>query len=570
MLEQTAGKQVIDLLHTWQVDRIFGMPGDSINELMEELRKQEDIRFIQIRHEETGALAASAHAKLTHQIGVCLSIAGPGAVHLQNGLYDAKKDKVPVLAIVGQISSTMVGTDHFQELKLEAMFEDVGVYNRRVQTAEQLPDMLNQAIRTAYAQKGPAVLIVPDDLFSQKVKSKEAMTSPIYSSPVIRPEEKDLKEATAYIHESKKPAILVGKGAEGAADEVLAFAEKIKAPIIVSLPAKGMIPDDHPHNMGQLGQLGTKPSYEAIQEADLLLLLGTAFPYREFLPENTPAVQIDIDSSVIGKYYPSRVGLIGDLRSILPWFTNGLEEKEDDFLQSCIKKRKSWNDELQQDIDKETKLLQPQQAMAEIQRMLEDDAIVSLDVGSITVWTARYLHLNKQKMIISSWLATMGCSLPGAIAAKLAFPDRQVIGIVGDGGFSMGMQDFVTAVKYKLPIIMVVFNNEKISMIEFEQQAMGNQPEATDISDIDYAAFARACGGIGYTADSREELRHALKQASTSEVPVVIDAHVEHIPPLPGKVSYHQGIQYGQYMIKSMFSKGSTTIPPIKKGLKRL
>lgn len=570
MLEQTAGEHVIDLLKAWKIDRIFGMPGDSINEFMEELRKQQEIRFIQIRHEETGALAASAHAKLTHQIGVCLSIAGPGAVHLQNGLYDAKKDKAPVLAIVGQISSTLVGTDNFQELKLEAMFEDAAVFNRRVQTAEQLPDLLNQAIRTAYAEKGPAVLIVPDDLFAQKVKSKEALTSSIYSSPIIRPEEKDLKEAVTYMHESKKPAILVGKGAEGAAEEVLAFAEKIKAPIIVSLPAKGMIPDDHPQNMGQLGQLGTKPSYDAIQEADLLLLLGTAFPYREFLPENTPAVQIDIDPSVIGKYYPSRVGLVGDLRSILPWFTNGLEEKNDDFLQTYIKKRENWNEELQQDIDKETELLQPQQAIAEIQNILEDDAVISLDVGSVTVWTARYLSLRHQKMILSSWLATMGCSLPGAIAAKLAFPDRQVIGIVGDGGFSMGMQDFSTAVKYKLPIIMVVFNNEKISMIEFEQQAMGNQPEATNISDIDYAGFARACGGIGYTADSREELRHALKLAASSDVPVVIDAHVENLPPLPGKISYQQGVHYGQYMIKSMFSKGSTTIPPIKKGLKRL
>ncbi|MDN7247011.1 pyruvate oxidase [Planococcus shenhongbingii] len=532
MFENKAGSYVIDLLKEWGVDHIYGMPGDSINEFMEELRKEDAIRFIQIRHEETGALAASAYSKLTGKIGVCMSIAGPGAVHLQNGLYDAQKDKTPVLAIVGQVSSTSVGTDTFQELKLESMFEDVAVYNRSVQSAEQLPDMLNQAIRTAYAEKGPAVLIVSDDLFAEKIKRDLPLTSSAYAIPKIRAAEDDLQEGARLIQAAKKPVILAGKGARGAEAELLAFAEKIKAPIIASLPAKGIIPDDHPQNLGQLGQLGTKPSEEAMKEADLLILAGTAFPYRDYLPDNAPAIQIDIEPRVIGKYYPVTVGIVGNLGPAISWFTTQADEKETDFLEKYMQKRKVWRAEMQNDMDKETPVLQPQHVLAEVQQIMEKDAVISLDVGSVTIWTARYLQLSGQSLVVSAWLATMGCSLPGAIAAKLAYPERQVIGLIGDGGFSMGMQDFVTAVKYNLPMTLVVFNNQKIQLIEHEQEQKGNPATNVEIANIDFAALAAACGGIGYTAKNRVELKEALAKAKKSNKPVVIDAYVEDISPL--------------------------------------
>lgn len=532
MFEKKAGHYMIDLLKEWDVDHIYGMPGDSINEFMEELRKEEDIRFIQIRHEETGALAASAYSKLTGKIGVCLSIAGPGAVHLQNGLYDAKKDKTPVLALVGQISSTLVGTDNFQELKLESMFEEVAVYNRRVQTAEQLPDMLNQAMRTAYAEKGPAVLIVSDDLFSTKIKREEVLTSSAYSTPRIRAANEDLAAGLALIQKAKNPVILAGKGARGAAAEVLTFAEKINAPIIASLPAKGIIPDDHPQNMGQLGHLGTKQSSEAMQETDLLILAGTAFPYRDYLPAKAPAIQIDIDPRVIGKYYPSTVGIVADLGPVLDWFTKEADEKDNAFLNKYIDKRRDWQQQLQTDMEKETEVLQPQQLVAEVQKIMESNAVVSLDVGSVTIWTARYLQFSTQQLVLSAWLATMGCALPGAIAAKLAYPDKQVIALVGDGGFSMGMQDFVTAVKYDLPMIVVVFNNQKIQLIEEEQKSLGNTPTNIELANIDFAAFAIACGGQGYTAKTRAELQEALAKAKESKKPVVIDAYVEDLSPM--------------------------------------
>lgn len=531
MFDKTAGSYVIELLKEWEIDHIYGMPGDSINQFMEELRKEETLRFIQIRHEETGALAASAYSKLTGKIGVCLSIAGPGAVHLQNGLYDAKKDKTPVLAIVGQVSSELVGTDSFQELKLESLFEEVAVYNRRVQNAEQLPDMLNQAIRTAYAEKGPAVLIVSDDLFSTKIKRDKALTSPAYAKPNIRAAEEDLHSALTLLQAAKKPVILAGKGATGGSAEVLAFAEKLKAPLIASFPSKGIIPDDHPHNLGQLGQLGTEPSEQAMKEADLLILAGTAFPYRDYLPDDVPAIQIDVDPKVIGKYYPVLVGIVGELAPAAAWLTEKLGEKEEDFLLKFQQKRTEWHNTLQEDMNKETEHLQPQQVIAEVQAILERNAVVSLDVGSVTLWAARYLQLTEQQLVVSAWLATMGCGLPGAIAGKLAYPDKQVVSLLGDGGFSMGMQDFVTAVKYDLPMILVVFNNQKIQLIEHEQEEMGNKATETDLGNIDFAAFAHACGGEGYTAKNRTELREALAKAKTSRKPVVIDAYVEDSAP---------------------------------------
>lgn len=531
MFEKKAGAYVIDLLKEWQVKHIYGMPGDSINEFMEELRKEEAIRYIQIRHEETGALAASAYSKLTGQIGVCMSIAGPGAVHLLNGLYDAKKDKTPVLAIVGQVSSELVGTDNFQEIKLESMFEEVAVYNRRVQTAEQLPDMLNQAIRTAYAENGPAVLIVPDDLFKTKIKREKAMSSASYAVPRIRAAEEDLVEAAKLIQTARKPVILAGKGSKGAVDEVLAFTEKIKAPLIASFPSKGLIPDNHPNNLGQLGQLGTDPSEKAMKQADLLILAGTAFPYRNYLPDDAPAIQIDIDPKVIGKYYPAQVGIAGELGPALSWLMANVDDKDDKFLSEFQEKRKNWHETLHDDINKETEQLQPQQVLGEVQKIMERDAVISVDVGSVTLWTARYLQMSHQTLLVSAWLATMGCALPGAIAAKLAYPEKQVIALIGDGGFSMGMQDFATAVKYDLPMILVVFNNQKIQLIEHEQEEIGNKATNIDLANIDFAAFAEACGGIGYTAKTRDELREILMKAKDSGKPVVIDAFVEDITP---------------------------------------
>ena len=504
MAHKTAGQAMTELLEQWGVDHVYGIPGDSINEFIEELRHERNqLKFIQTRHEEVAALAAAAEAKLTGKIGVCLSIAGPGAVHLLNGLYDAKADGAPVLAIAGQVSSGEVGRDYFQEIKLEQMFEDVAVFNREVHSAESLPDLLNQAIRTAYSKKGVAVLSVSDDLFAEKIKREPVYTSPVYIEGNLEPKKEQLVTCAQYINNAKKPIILAGQGMKKAKRELLEFADKAAAPIVVTLPAKGVVPDKHPHFLGNLGQIGTKPAYEAMEECDLLIMLGTSFPYRDYLPDDTPAIQLDSDPEKIGKRYPVTAGLVCDSALGLRELTEYIERKEDRrFLNACTEHMQHWWNEIEKDETEATTPLKPQQVVARLQEAAADDAVLSVDVGTVTVWMARHFKMNaNQDFIVSSWLATMGCGLPGAIA------------VCGDGGFSMVMQDLPTAVKYKLPITVVILNNENLGMIEYEQQVKGNIDYVTKLQNVDYAAFAESCGAKGIKVTKAEELAPAFHEA---------------------------------------------------------
>ncbi|WP_049627913.1 pyruvate oxidase [Bacillus sp. JFL15] len=572
MPSKTAGHVMTELLEQWGVGHIYGIPGDSINEFIEELRhERNNLTFIQTRHEEVAALAAAAEAKLTGKIGVCLSIAGPGAVHLLNGLYDAKADGVPVLAIAGQVASDEIGRDSFQEIKLEQMFEDVAVFNQQVHTAEALPDLLNQAIRTAYSKKGVAVLTVSDDLFAQKIKREPVYTSPIYLKADIEPKKEHLVTCAQYINNAKKPVILAGQGLKSAKEELLAFADKAAAPIVITLPAKGVIPDSHPHFLGNLGQIGTKPAYEAMEECDLLIMLGTSFPYRDYLPEDTPAIQLDSDPAKIGKRYPVNAGIVSDAALGLKELTEYIEYKEDRrFLDACTEHMKHWWKEIEKDETEATHPLKPQQVIARLQDAAAEDAVLSVDVGTVTVWMARHFKMKKQDFIVSSWLATMGCGLPGAIAASLAEPERQSIAICGDGGFSMVMQDLPTAVKYKLPITVVILNNENLGMIEYEQQVKGNIDYVTHLQNVDYAAFAKSCGAKGIKVTKHEELAPAFHEALNSNEPVVIDAVIGDEPPLPGKITYGQAKGFSKYMLKNFFENQKIEMPSLKKSLKRL
>ncbi|KXZ15596.1 pyruvate oxidase [Bacillus nakamurai] len=572
MPSKTAGHVMTELLEQWGVDHIYGIPGDSINEFIEELRhERNNLTFIQTRHEEVAALAAAAEAKLTGNIGVCLSIAGPGAVHLLNGLYDAKADGVPVLAIAGQVASNEIGRDSFQEIKLEQMFEDVAVFNQQVHTAEALPDLLNQAIRTAYSKKGVAVLTVSDDLFAEKIKREPVYTSPIYLKADIEPKKEHLVTCAQYINNATKPVILAGQGLKSAKEELLAFAGKAAAPIVITLPAKGVVPDSHPHFLGNLGQIGTKPAYEAMEECDLLIMLGTSFPYRDYLPEDTPAIQLDSDPAKIGKRYPVNAGIVSDAALGLRELTKYIEYKEDRrFLNACTEHMQHWWKEIEKDETEATHPLKPQQVIARLQDAAAEDAVLSVDVGTVTVWMARHFKMAKQDFIVSSWLATMGCGLPGAIAASLAEPNRQSIAICGDGGFSMVMQDLPTAVKYKLPITVVILNNENLGMIEYEQQVKGNIDYVTTLQNVDYAAFAKSCGAKGIKVTKHEELAPAFHEALNSNEPVVIDAVIGDEPPLPGKITYGQAKGFSKYMLKNFFENQKLEMPSLKKSLKRL
>ncbi|MFD2627817.1 pyruvate oxidase [Oceanobacillus kapialis] len=568
-----ASQAVINILKDWNINHVYGYPGDSVNNLIEGLRKEKDeIRFIQVRHEEVGALAASAEAKLTGNVGVCLSIGGPGAVHLLNGMYDAREDGAPLVVITGQVSHDLVGTDNFQEVNLERMFDDVAVFNKRVTSGELVQPLLKQAFKEATTHKGVAVLSIPDDVFEETVK-EDKLRSTVQSNYRYFPDKEDLKNAAKLLQNAKKPLILAGKGALNAREELEVFAEKIAAPVIVSLRAKGVLPDEHPYNLGNLGQIGTKPSYEAMDETDLLILVGTGFPYRDFLPDDVPAIQIDVDPAKIGKWYPTEVGLIGDSAEILARFNEQLFRTEDRyFLEACQKNMANWWEHMDKIANiEEGKALQGPHVMHELNDFVEDNAILSVDVGNVTSWFAGFFRMTNQDFVVSSWLATMGCGLPGAIAAKLKHPEKQVWAICGDGGFSMGMQDFLTAVKYDLPINIVVFNNEKIGMIKYEQEQMGNIPYQTDLQTMNYAAFAEICGGKGYKVTTKEELRHAYADAATNNKPTIIDVDIQERAPLPGKIEWSQAKSYSKHMWKKLMEgEGNFDMPPLKTVMKRL
>ncbi|WP_010529935.1 pyruvate oxidase [Lentibacillus jeotgali] len=567
-----ASEGVIEILKDWNINHIYGYPGDSVNNLVESIRKAgEAIQFIQVRHEEVAALSASAEAKITGDVGVCLSIGGPGAIHLLNGMYDAKKDSAPMVVITGQISHDLLGTDNFQEVTLERLFDDVAIFNRRVTSGNQLQPLLKQAFREAYNQKGVAVLSVPDDVFLETIK-QEPLRSTIVPDVNMTPGKKNIDNAISNIQQAKKPVILAGKGALDARDELVAFADKIAAPVVVSLRGKGVLPDEHRLNLGNLGQIGTKPAYEAMAETDLLILAGTSFPYREFLPNHASSIQIDINPDKLGKWYPVNVGLAGTVKETLPHLSEQLEDQENrQFLEACQENMKNWWKHIDRLVNADNEQLLGAHVINGLHDFIDDDAILSVDVGNITTWTTRFLRLTNQQFVISSWLATMGCGLPGAIAAKLTAPDEQVVAICGDGGFSMVMHDFMTAVKYQLPITVIVLNNEKIGMIKYEQEEMGNIPYETDLQPFNYANFANISGGKGFKVKNEKELSSALQSAKESNVPVIVDAEIEDSAPLPGKIEWNQAVQYSKHLWKKLIEKdGEFDMPPLKTVLKRL
>ncbi|CAM3252718.1 pyruvate oxidase [Sporolactobacillus spathodeae] len=569
-----ASEAVVQLFENWGIDHIYGIPGDSIDTMVEALRKKESkIKFYQVRHEEVASLAAAAYAKLTGKIGVCLAIGGPGAVHMLNGMYDAKMDHVPMLVLVGHIPSRLTGTDYFQEVNTVELFKDVAVFNKEITSAESFPAVVNQAIRTAYQERGVAVLSIPDDIPLGEISDQAAQLSTVFEKKIPGLVENDLSEAVALINTAQNPVILAGVGAKGARSELRAFAERISAPVAVTLPGKGALSDDHPNFIGNIGKIGTKPAYEAMKSADLLIMIGTDYPYAAYLPEGARCVQIDIDPVHIGKRYSVTVGIVGDAAEALNYLNQHVTPVADrPFLETCQERMTKWWKWMNEDQANVKTPIAPQAVMAAIQDIAEDNAVFSVDVGTSTVWSTRYLHVTNQKFIVSAWLGTMGCGLPGAMAAKQAFPDRQAIAICGDGAFSMVMQDFVTAVKYKWPIIVVVLNNKQLSFIKYEQQSAGQLNYGIDLHDIDYAKFAEACGGKGFRVEKYEDLDKAFAAAKESTVPVILDVAVNpDAAPLPGKIVKDEVKGYATFAAKSALENHKMEkMPPMKDVVRHL
>lgn len=559
----TASDVLVDTLINWGVDTVFGIPGDGINGVIEALRqKQDQIRFIQVRHEESAAFMACAYSKYTGKLGVCIATSGPGGIHLLNGLYDAKMDGQSVLAITGLHFHDLIDTHSQQDIDLDKVFMDVAAYNVRVMGPQHMETVADLACRAAISKRGVAHLTIPIDFQTAKVTRKHSMHNVLHHTSDIRargaqlPREADLQQAAEVLNTGKKIAILAGRGALRAGDELEQLAEKLGAPIIKAMLGKAAVADRNPYTTGGIGLTGTKPSQEAMEDCDTLLMIGTSFPYMEFLPKPGQArgVQIDIDPMRIGLRYPVEVGLVGDsvrtLQALLPLLRRN---EERDFLETAQSGMKDWLQLMEERGTRQDKPMKPQVIAWELGKRLSDTAIISADSGSNTTWWARQILAKRGQMhSVSGTLASMACGLPYAIAAQVAFPDRQCVAFVGDGAFSMLMAELMTCVKYQLPIKIVIIKNNTLGQIKWEQMVfLGNPEYVCQLQPMDYAAYARACGATGFTIDDAATCPELLDRALATPGPVIIEAVVDQLePPLPPKITASQAAHFTESLVR--------------------
>ncbi len=583
-MAKTTGDLLVDKLVDWDVNVVFGIPGDGINGVIESLRKQQDkIRFIQVRHEEAAAFMACAYAKYTGKLGVCIATSGPGGIHLLNGLYDAKLDQQSVLAITGMQFHDIIETYSQQDVELDKLYEDVAVYNGRVMCPQHVDNVLTLACRTARAYHGVAHVTIPVDVQSEEVKEEEPSkrnvpghTSDVAAPTPVMPRIEELRMAAEILNGSRKIAILAGQGALHATAELEKVAEILQAPIVKALLGKAAVPDDSPYTTGQAGLVGTRPSQEALEECETLLIIGSSFPYIEFYPKPGAArgIQIEHDPKRIGLRYPVEVGLVGDSKATLQELIPLLNAKQDGaFLKKARKGMEEWRELMQTRGTRPDTPMKPQVVAWELGKRLRSDAIVSCDSGTIATWWARQIPVKRGQMhSISGTLATMACGLPYAIAAQVAYPDRQSIAFVGDGGFSMLMADFVTAVKYKLPIKVFIIKNNLLGQIKWEQMVfLGNPEYVCDLEPIDFAAFARACGGAGFTITEPAECGAIIEQALGTPGPVVVQALVDpHEPPLPAKIKVEQAVKFAESLARGTPYRGEIAMTVLRDKVREL
>jgi pyruvate dehydrogenase (quinone) len=563
-MAKTAADVLIETLSDWGVEVVFGLPGDGINGIMEALRQRQDkIRFVQVRHEESAAFMACGYAKYTGKLGVCLATSGPGGVHLLNGLYDAKMDGQPVLAITGHHYHDLIDTHQQQDVDLDRVFVDACVYSTRVMGPAHVRNVTDLACRTALSRRGVAHINFPVDLQEMEADREDASkrnvdqhTSQAWANRAALPADEDLHKAAEVLNEGKKVAILAGQGALNATDELEQLAETLGAPIIKALLGKAAVPDDSPYTTGGIGLVGTKPSLEAIENCDTLFIVGSSFPYIEFYPKPGKArgVQLDLDPTRIGLRYPVEVGLIGDSRHTLQRLLPMLNRKEDrSFLEKAQEAMKDWWKLMEERGTREDKPMKPQVVAWELGKRLREDAIVSCDSGTIATWWARQIPVKRGQMhSLSGTLASMANGLQYAIAAQIAYPERQCVAFVGDGGFSMLMAEFVTAVKYDLPIKVVIVKNNTLGQIKWEQMVfLGNPEYGVKLHPIDFALFAKACGGTGFTIEDPAECGNILDQALATPGPVIIEAVVDpYEPPMPAEITTDQALKFAQSLAK--------------------
>jgi pyruvate dehydrogenase (quinone) len=561
-MAKTGGDILVQTLIDWGVDTIFGIPGDGINGVFESLReRQDEIKFVQVRHEEAGAFAACAYAKFTGKLGVCLATSGPGGVHLLNGIYDAKLDGQPVLAITGAQHHDLIATLTQQDIELDKLFMDATAYSARVMGPAHVEEVVEMACRTALAYRQPTHVMLPVDFQSQPAKDRSERNVPNHVSNLMArggqmPDREMIQRAADILNEAKKPFILAGRGAVGASAELIAVAERLQAPIGKPLLGKAAVPDDCPYTTGGVGMLGTKPSQEALESCDTLLIVGSSFPYIEYYPEpgKAKAVQVELDPKRVGLRYPVDVGLIGDSKRVLGELLPLLRKNDSSkFLKQAQDDMKDWRETMRERGTRTDTPMKPQVVTHELNKLLDDDAIVITDSGTITCWTARHVDMRGDMMFsCSGTLASMACGLPYAIGAATAYPGRQVVAVIGDGSAAMLMGDFVTLRKYNLDAKIIVIKNNALGQIKWEQMVfLGNPEYGCELEPIDFVKIAEGVGIPAVRIDDPARCGEQLREALSRKGPCLIEAVVDpNEPPMPPKIEAKQALKFAESLIK--------------------
>ncbi len=557
------------------IKRIYGVAGDSLNGITEAIRTRNDIEWLHVRHEEVAAFAAGAEAHLTGDIVVCAGSCGPGNLHLINGLYDCHRSRVPVLAIAAQIPSNEIGSGYFQETSPEHLFKDCSYYCELVSQADQMPRVLAIAMRTAIARRGVAVVVIPGDVSLRECPSPAISLGLSGSASTVTPPRADLASAARILNEAKKVTILGGAGCEGAHDELIAMAGRLKAPIVHALRGKEFIEYDNPYDVGMTGLLGFSSGYHAMMNCDALLMLGTDFPYQQFYPKNAKILQVDVRGEQIGRRTTVDLGLVGTVKDTLDALSSLVEEKQDrSYLDTCLRHyagaRKGLDDLAVGEPGRTP--IHPQFVAKVLDELAAEDAIFSCDVGTPSIWAARYLRMNGKRRLLGSFNhGSMANALPQAIGAQAAYPGRQVITLSGDGGIAMLLGDLLTLRQLKLPVKLVVFNNSSLGFVELEMKAAGLVDYATDLVNPDFAKLADSAGLLGIQVTRPEDLKEALSRALAHDGPALVDVAVNRQElSMPPSISASQAVGFSLYMIRAVLSgKGDEVIDLAKSNLFR-
>ncbi len=556
----TVADHVISALLISGVRRVYGLPGDSLNGFTDAIRRSGEISWEHVRHEETAAFAAAADAALTRQLAVCAGSCGPGNLHLINGLFDAQRSRVPVLAIAAHIPRTEIGSEYFQETHPQELFSECSVYRELVSTPEMAPRILEMAMRAAVEENGVAVVVIPGEIFLQRADASAFQARPIVRThSVVRPDDESLRKAAEILNGAEAVTILGGAGVEGSHDELIQAAATLGAPTVHALRGKEFIEYDNPFDVGMTGLLGFASGYKAIKEADALLMLGTDFPYQQFYPDNAKVVQVDIRGRNLGRRTPIDLGLVGTVKDTLAALQPLLQQKNqrdhlDRSLRHYRRTRKTLDELAVNDRDRSP--IRPEYVAGLADRLAADDAVFTVDVGSPVVWAARYLKMNGRRRLVGSFNhGTMACALPHAIGAQTAFRNRQVVALAGDGGLTMMFGELVTLIQNRLPVKVIVFNNSSLNFVELEMKAAGIVNFGTELVNPDFAAVAQAMGIFGRRVEQPSDLQQALADAFAFEGPALVDVVTARQElSIPPAITVEQAKGFSLYAIRTILA----------------